>query len=101
MDAAGWSAVAAIGSTIAAGVSLVVAGQARRIQGIAADFSNCLEAARELRDAMRRVTPALFGAPRVRKCSLRGGGAGVGVAACSPGGTDVLPGGSLLCERPS
>jgi NADH dehydrogenase/NADH:ubiquinone oxidoreductase subunit G len=45
-------------STIAAGVSLVVAWQARRIQGRAADFSNCLEAARELRDAMRRVHDA-------------------------------------------
>jgi hypothetical protein len=58
MDATAWAAVAACGSTVAAFVSLYVAWQARRIQGNAADFGDCLETARELRDAMRRVHDA-------------------------------------------
>jgi hypothetical protein len=56
--AAVWSAVAAIFSAIAASISFYVAMQARRIQGNAADFSNCLEAVRNLAEAQRRVIEA-------------------------------------------
>ncbi len=55
MGANEWSALAAGCSAVAATVSLVVARNAKRIQGRSADFANCLEVAGQLRDAMRRV----------------------------------------------
>lgn len=58
MDAAGWAAVAAGGSAVAAVVSLVVAWHAKRIQGNSSDFANCLQVVSQLRDAMRRVVDA-------------------------------------------
>ncbi len=53
-----WSAIAAGGSAVAAFVSLVVAWQARSIQGASADFSNCLEVTEQLRAAEARVRDA-------------------------------------------
>jgi hypothetical protein len=55
LDANGWSAVAAACSAVAAAVSLMVAWNAKGIQGRSADFANCIEVAEQLRDAMRRV----------------------------------------------
>src|SRR5579863_10157609 len=55
MDAAGWSAIAAGGSAIAATASFWVGWNAKRIQGRSADFANCIVVAGQLRDAMRRV----------------------------------------------
>jgi hypothetical protein len=58
MDATAWASVAAGGSAIAALASLGVAWHAKRIQGNSADFANCLEVVRQLREAMRRVHDA-------------------------------------------
>jgi hypothetical protein len=55
MDANGWAAVAAGCSAVAAAISLLVAWNAKHIQGRSADFANCIEVAGQLRDAMRRV----------------------------------------------
>jgi hypothetical protein len=64
-DANQWSAAAAAGSAVAAflsfavaGVSLVVAWNARQIQGRSADFANCVEVVQQLGVAMRRVRDA-------------------------------------------
>ncbi|MEI9986956.1 MAG: hypothetical protein WDN69_29620 [Aliidongia sp.] len=50
--------MAAGASALAAAFSLAVAWHAKRIQGKAADFTNCLEVAGKLRDAMRHVQDA-------------------------------------------
>jgi hypothetical protein len=52
------SAVAAAAAALAAFVSLGVAWNAKRIQGKAADFSNCLEVVGQLRAAQDRVFTA-------------------------------------------
>jgi hypothetical protein len=55
MGVEAWSAAAAGCSALAAIVSLMVAWNAKQIQGRSADFANCIEVAGQLRDATRRV----------------------------------------------
>ena len=58
MGADGWSAIAAGFSAGAAVVSLMVAWNARAIQGRSADFANCIDVTSRLADAQRRVREA-------------------------------------------
>jgi hypothetical protein len=58
MNADGWSAIAAGCSAAAAIASLLVAWNAKRIQGRSADFANCTDVVEQLGSAMRRVRDA-------------------------------------------